>query len=146
MEKTITASFDSVDGASFAARRITSHFRQVKSVQVKYRKLDGGEGLSFTDRFAALSPGIIVTGQSVNGMYPGYAGSGIAGTGNPTVPTAFYAERGEFYEAGRNGGSEEGEPPEVRERATVRIIADEQDAGRIAATLLSSGGWDVRTT
>lgn len=141
MDQTITAVFESVDAASFAVRRITSHFGGVKQIRMRYRKLEDEHSHLPGNWIGVIPPGAAVSGQSGNGMYPGYAGAGISGTGYFFSPVSFYAEGGDFYKI---GNQREGEPPEPRERMMIQITADTRNANRIAASLRSSGGWDVR--
>ena len=124
MDKTITAKFDSVDAATFAARRVTSHFQGVKSVRVSYKGIhreDDMDGGGWLGLFAPLP---------LNG---GTYTNSIANSIVPVEPIAasILAEDAVQHEPQPN-------------HVTVRVTASEQDANAIGATLRFGGGIEVK--
>ena len=123
MDKTVTASFGSVDMATCAAKAVRSHFDDVKGIKVSYqhiKNLDEG-GIDF---FAAVPPAVPMATVPISGeVFP------------------------EMAEAPAFSGREpDAEYNRTHRKVRVKITADEKSTGKIASALRTCGGWDVQVS
>lgn len=126
MDKTITARFDSVDMATFAARTARSHFPEIKSIRINSRRMDGkpDDGWNGQPEVTAefLVPATVQQGQ------PGAPFSAAFPIMGPAILTD---ETKSDYELDSK-------------RVNAYITCDEKVSGALAAAIRTCGGWDVR--
>lgn len=121
MDKTITANFDSIDMATFAAKNVTSRFGNVKSIRVSYHNEERSYDETPYIFSSFFTPAGIPTTPLMNGPFPDLF------NGNA------------FREKRQNA-----DHSVATTKATVRITASDENIGGITSTLLTGGGLNVR--
>ena len=126
MDKTITARFDSVDMATFAAKTARSHFPEIKGIRINSQRMDGkqeegwnGKPEVFADFFV---PATVQQGQ------PGATSAAAF----PIMGPAIFVEQ--------NGNDYELDVKKVK----AHITCDEKVGDALAAAIRTCGGWDVQ--
>lgn len=131
MDKTVTANFESIDLATFAAKNVTNHFGTVKRVKVTYEKQSAGEqgGILGMENFL-LPYGPYNSMGTLGGM-------GIDGTTNGMAPAIVaMAEK----------RRREGDDSMNRRKAKVSITAPEDIIRQIESTLYTGGGLGIQVS
>lgn len=124
MDKTITAHFDSIDMATFAAKNVTSHCKNVKSIRVSYHN---------KERHYDETPEVF--------------SSFFTPAGFPTMPLMNGGPLPDLF----NGNAlrekrQHADHMVATTKATVRVTASEENIGAITSTLRNGGGLDVRVS
>lgn len=126
MDKTVTADFESIDMATFAAKNVTDHFDGVKKVKVSYQKSKGNNGgllSSFALPYGPLGGTGTPLGTEMN-----------VGMNNGLLPVA--ASLALYRDDGSTGLD--------HKRAKVSITAPEALIQPIESTLHTGGGLNIK--
>ena len=127
MDKTVTANFETIDRATFAAKNVTDHFEGIKKVKVSYQKKErhNHDGIfsSYLIPFGAYGGASTPMGMSMN-----------AGLNSGFLPVAVVLD----------DQQEDGYNELDHQQAKVSITAPENLIQQIESTLYSGGGLEVR--
>ncbi len=133
MIHTITASFDTIDLAELAAKKIKNDFSQVKTITIKYKNYPNTEREEIHPEFSAIAA-LAAPGAAISG-----AG---ALAGNNLFPTPFPADTDLN---GTRFSNSFDEVPEIERTTESHLIikAPESEIKQIQSHLRSAGGRQI---
>lgn len=135
--KTITANFETVDLAEWAARNIKEHFIQVKSITIRYRNVPDVHDVQDSDVDQSETTALLAATAMGSGMGTAFAGGypGFLPIGGKT-----------FMQVADTAGNHPNRPEIERSTESKLLIkASESQAKQIEAHLRSLGGLHIMT-